>query len=400
MKGYLILICLICLTAFTHAQNTFPANGDVGIGTNTPSARLDVNGNMIVDSSLVVKDSVIIQRDLIVDQDFRLYGEFTGFDKAKFKDWVIFTDNVKFKNLQLSNPIGKNRFISINDNGKVFDIPNLYTSSQNVIEIDGNALVSGDLETKRITALPGDSIIWFGDSTIGYHQTFNRLFPDLSTGGIVKGIGLGTNTFPFSINGLALGNYSYTRGNYSTAIGNYVQIPSGTDNAFLIGTGSGIGFSNLLQHDISNSLLVGFEQNKVLYVGRDAGPGQTVGSGSSYGVGINTQYIPEGYALAVEGTAIFEEVWVKPRADWPDYVFSNEYERMSLEELERFIAKHKHLPKVPSALQVQENGVALGEMQRTLLEKVEELTLYTIELKKELDALKEKNQILEQKLQE
>jgi hypothetical protein len=73
---------------------------------------------------------------------------------------------------------------------------------------------------------------------------------------------------------------------------------------------------------------------------------------------------------------------------WSDRVFEENYQLMSLKDVEKFIAKNNHLPNVPSATEVVKNGVAMDEMVSKLLEKVEELTLYTIQQQKEIDALK------------
>ena len=73
---------------------------------------------------------------------------------------------------------------------------------------------------------------------------------------------------------------------------------------------------------------------------------------------------------------------------WSDKVFEKNYSLLNLKEVEKFIVKNKHLPNVPSATEVVKNGVAMDEMVSKLLEKVEELTLYTIQQQKEIDALK------------
>lgn len=78
------------------------------------------------------------------------------------------------------------------------------------------------------------------------------------------------------------------------------------------------------------------------------------------------------------------------RKSWPDYVFENNYQMMSLPETEQFIKANKHLPDVPSRAEVSADGVNLGEMQHILLKKVEELTLHLIELEKQNRALTEK----------
>jgi hypothetical protein len=76
---------------------------------------------------------------------------------------------------------------------------------------------------------------------------------------------------------------------------------------------------------------------------------------------------------------------------WPDYVFNKEYQLTPLNELEQFITENQHLPNVPSAAEVEANGVELGEMNALLLQKVEELTLYIIQLEKRLANMESKN---------
>jgi hypothetical protein len=93
--------------------------------------------------------------------------------------------------------------------------------------------------------------------------------------------------------------------------------------------------------------------------------------------------------LAVKGTIHAEEVKVDLNVPGPDYVFEKDYNLMSLEEIKAYIDKHKHLPEVPSAKEMETNGVNLSEMNMILLKKVEELTLHVIELKKR-DELQQK----------
>lgn len=73
---------------------------------------------------------------------------------------------------------------------------------------------------------------------------------------------------------------------------------------------------------------------------------------------------------------------------FPDYVFDSNYALMPLEDLEKFIEKNKHLPKMPSEQEVITSGMSVGEINLKLVEKVEELTLYLIQLKKEIAELK------------
>lgn len=95
-----------------------------------------------------------------------------------------------------------------------------------------------------------------------------------------------------------------------------------------------------------------------------------------------------GYRVSVAGKIICEELKVQLQANWPDYVFSAEHPLIPLSELEKEIQRTGHLPGVPGADKLQAEGVELGEMQRIMMEKIEELTLYLIALHKENDAIK------------
>jgi hypothetical protein len=103
---------------------------------------------------------------------------------------------------------------------------------------------------------------------------------------------------------------------------------------------------------------------------------------------INTlSEVAAGYMLNVNGKIIAEEFRIQNSANWPDYVFANHYNLRTLSEVETHIEEHKHLPGIPSAKEVEANGIMVGDMQKKLLEKVEELTLYVIDQNKKVNAL-------------
>ncbi len=100
------------------------------------------------------------------------------------------------------------------------------------------------------------------------------------------------------------------------------------------------------------------------------------------------------YELAVGGGVIAEEVLVQLEGAWADYVFADNYELKSLNEVENFIAREKHLPGVISAKEVAENGLNLGAMQKAQMEKIEELYLHMIAMDKAMNALKAENETM------
>ena len=102
-------------------------------------------------------------------------------------------------------------------------------------------------------------------------------------------------------------------------------------------------------------------------------------------VAIGTSTFANGYKLSVGGKIICEELQVQLEASWPDYVFADNYDLISLSELESYINKNKHLPNIPAAAEVEDAGISVGEMQRKMMEKIEELTLYIIEQNKSME---------------
>ena len=100
--------------------------------------------------------------------------------------------------------------------------------------------------------------------------------------------------------------------------------------------------------------------------------------------------------LDVNGTIHAKEVKVDLNG-WSDFVFSPSYKLKTLAEVENYIKTHGHLAEIPSATEVEKNGISLGDMQTKLLQKLEESTLYLIEQSKQIEALKKENEQKEMK---
>ena len=117
--------------------------------------------------------------------------------------------------------------------------------------------------------------------------------------------------------------------------------------------------------------------------------------GGNLGVGTSD---PKGYRLAVNGGAIFTKVTVKAYdSNWPDYVFKPHYPLMPLDSLTSYLTLNNHLPEVPSAAEVDADGLDIGGNQAVLLKKIEELTLYIIQLNEQLKVQNQKIEVLENK---
>jgi hypothetical protein len=134
---------------------------------------------------------------------------------------------------------------------------------------------------------------------------------------------------------------------------------------------------------VVDETLSGTQSILIPYQGRMAGDVQLPGGGiitkdGSIGIGTVTPH----EALSVNGTIRSKEVKVET-ANWPDYVFKPAYQLTSLSSVKAYIDQNQHLPEMPSEQDVAKNGVNLGDMDKLLLQKVEELTLYLINKDKE-----------------
>lgn len=112
------------------------------------------------------------------------------------------------------------------------------------------------------------------------------------------------------------------------------------------------------------------------------------------GVGIGTMHT-QGFRLSVDGKIRASDIIkVYPQGQWSDFVFEDKYRLRPLSEVEQFIKANGHLPDIPSAQEVKKEGVELGSMDAKLLQKIEELTLYIIEMKKESERILKENEVM------
>ncbi|MCB4797235.1 hypothetical protein [Neotamlana laminarinivorans] len=119
-------------------------------------------------------------------------------------------------------------------------------------------------------------------------------------------------------------------------------------------------------------------------------------SNGNIGIGTALSNNPNNYKLAVKGTIGAQEVKVENSSlTWSDFVFHDNYNLPTLKEVEQHIKEKGHLKDIPSAKDVEQNGIFLGEMDAKLLQKIEELTLYIIEQEKRIKKIEVKNKRLE-----
>ncbi|HYC70874.1 MAG TPA: hypothetical protein VEB66_06685 [Opitutaceae bacterium] len=155
-------------------------------------------------------------------------------------------------------------------------------------------------------------------------------------------------------------------------IANFTQL-AGQNGIFLGYRGNGSQVSSALIR-ADNNLPITFGtsgQNEAVYIA----------NGGNVGIGTTSP----SHKLAVNGTIKTKEVIVETTG-WADHVFADDYRLAPLDEVEAHIRAKRHLPGIPSAAEVAQQGISVGEMQARLLEKIEELTLHQIDQAKRLDA--------------
>jgi hypothetical protein len=332
-------------TIQANPRLTIGADGKVGIGTTNPAHSLHINGgDLFVQSS-----SGLIRLGYQGGNEWQMATTGGGTDMR----WYTTTDG--------GTTITPRHYFSQNGNMGVggFSGPGVPLGRLDVI----GAGTTSSTNTFLLRNSAGDTLLRMRDDGrmgIGYNGT--------SYGRTLNMGGTGINFY--TANEVAFGGAIFP-----------------TDTSLVIWSNSGANNYLVFQPSWGNTGVGTYTPNAKLHVNGSTG----------ILVGGNNARIATGYSVSVDGKIMAEEVTVQNSTSWPDYVFANDYKLMPLDELERSINQNKHLPNIPAAAEVEKNGIMLGDMNRKLMEKVEELTLYIIDLNKKNNALAQKVQQLEQK---
>jgi trimeric autotransporter adhesin len=226
-------------------------------------------------------------------------------------------------------------------------------------------------------------------TTTGTGNTYIGYFSD-GAAGIGNATALGQNATATLSNTVVLGQAATTITGTGLAAGlsglRFANLTSGSATTSVPG-GKVLGVDGT-----GNVVLVALSGATTSSVGQPVSDNWKEADGYLYNNSTNGVVIKgtglDGNSLIVKGGVLSKEVNVKVEGSesWPDYVFQPSYKRMSLDEVEKFISVNKHLPNVPSAAEMAITGNNLGKTDVKLLEKVEELTLYLLEMKKTNDA--------------
>lgn len=246
------------------------------------------------------------------------------------------------------------------------------------LDVDGSIILSDDGGFYYSSIVPG-TIRFTGLDFEGYLNNNWISLTGKSYGQWIKNgssiyewgnVGIGIST---PLNALSVNGY----GQFGDAAGtNYIQLGYDGAQAIIESKGPGaLGDGRLLLNYYSgHNVIIGNNSSGSLFVGKDLFVGGNVGIGTNH---------PD-KKLTVKGGIHAESVTVDLNVPFPDYVFEKNYKLMSLHTLHQYIKENKHLPGMPSAKEMAEHQVMdLGEMNTKLLQKIEELTLYILELKNE-----------------
>jgi len=328
---------------------TITGDGRVGIGTVNPTAKLDVasigNGAGVLSLST---ERPWIFKQINTGSNTQLALQPT-------------TDLKRFKIISQNGTKTVADFFSSNSSSAVFLVPDEgrvgigTTSFNNKVGIRGN--------TNSTENVLDVSTAYSGNSNISAIRTYAIPATGYGLGGDFNGgaRGLKANALGSSSTNWAIAVEASAYGTAGTRIGLFGRATGGTTN------------------------WAGYFAEGNVYMTNEL----RIGSGAINGTG--------GYKLVVDGKIITEELRIQLSTAWPDYVFDDEYELINLSALEAAIKSNGHLPGIPSASKVKEQGIAVGEMQARMMEKIEELTLYIIALDKANTDLRERLTHLENK---
>ena len=358
----IITVLLLLQSAIAFTQN-------VGINNTNPQASLDLQGDLRLRSaSLVVNNGVYSSLDITTQKS----------------STYILTRPVGIP------PFGVTTISGINGgiDGRVVTF---FNNSPDIRIVSETGSLTSNIPANRINTGTNEEVLLhkWGSIVLRYDGVLSRWTVQNSnnTSGLVNSSSspwLRNSTNPFDI----YTNYPGNVGIGTSTPTNKLQINTDVSNYGLVHTDGTIAIGTYVGGNTAVGGWLGTKSNHSLYLfANDGGPAMTVATNGNIGIGTTTPP----YKLSVNGNIICEELKVQLKANWPDYVFGDNYKLLPLLELEKNIKANKHLPNIPSAADVtRANGIDIGEMNRKLVEKVEELTLYLIELKKENEAIKQR----------
>lgn len=390
----------------------FKTNGDIGVGTITPSSKFHVNGVITATggtsndwNSAYSWGNHALAGYLTTETDPQVGSITTGYI-PRWNGSALVTGNLyssgTFLGLNATSAIGAAQFVVADTNGSYGGISVNSIAASGGLPFYGYAVNGVTSCWTYFKQSNSDFAIYNSGERMAVENDGDvRIGQPATTSSRLEVLGNSTITSPTLKVATNYTGTSDVRGIDATSISN----PGYGIGVY--GTGGYMGLRGVGDASTYTGFAYGVYGSASGTAGTRVGVyGAASGGTENWGGYFNTKsYMTElrvgsttgatGYLLSVAGKIMCTELRVQNTSAWPDYVFADDYNLKSIDELEQHIKTEKHLPGVPSACEVEENGIAVGEMQKVMMEKIEELTLYIIELKKENEKLNNRVQSLE-----
>ena len=381
-----VFLTMLLYSFVASAQNLIQSTGNVGIGTTLPVVRLSVYG-AANDSAAISLQSGSNSRFYIQQGGalLKIGGVTSGIGAIN----ILNTGRVGIGTSAPATLLDVNGDfrLGVSTGGLAYSIGFTRAGNAQLYGTTGTGLaLGGDGTGIDAVILPG------GNVGIGTVNPTYKL--DVQNGSV--NIGTGAN-IAYRAGYLSMGNASFgnapyiafnaflTTSDIPTGKNEYTPIYNAGGGLIIKGEAGGSGL-HFYQKNYNNGTppydLTSFTE------------ALTLTPAGAVGIGTTTTGI---HKLAVEGSIGARKVKVN-QTGWADFVFQPAYDLLSLPEVENYIKANQHLPGIPTASEVEQNGLDLGEMDKKLLQKIEELTLYLIDMKKEVIQLKKQNESLQQQI--
>jgi hypothetical protein len=384
----ILFVAILLITIFQSTQlsaqvwqygngNAWYNGGNVGIGTNSPGLNLHVIGNLTADFGnqtgfvTLWGDNAVIWKHGNNQGGLR-FGSASTISAGGWVEKMRISDD-GYLGVGTTTPASMLDVVTGNGDGTTNEVnclrlrQNGTTSNTQLLQLGVNntaigganqgygyisSVYWGGSENNPLVLNPKGGPVGFGvTSGVHWNATVKDAVAVKAPGAIANNSLMGKLVFAHS--GPYSGNSSFIAGVYDKN---------------LFSQGAGMVFHTVSGADISG--VDGVERMRIT-------------SDGNVGIGTSTPQAK----LAVNGTVCATKVRVSATGCWADYVFNTGYRLRPLSEVEQYINQYHHLPEVPSAEEVEKNGLDVGDNQATLLKKIEELTLYVIEQNKKIEAL-------------